>query len=268
MKREQLLRAIGEINEQYIEEAAPGERKRASSSWIKWAAAACACLAVCAIIVLPHLGHGHSQKAAVTPPSRIGTEMEENAKVQLPAYSMEDAYRASTAVAHVRVGNWLGCTESDEGLHFTFFEVTTVRSFKGDLPETFVLAQYGDTKVTWINYPLYTFGDELLVFLSPYEFNDMPESIPRENTYRSLADKITALNVAFDKSGNVYYIDSFGNMGRFTDLPRQNGNDDVFNAVREDLMSRDPVLAETAFLYPFYIYSGEDVEQLLMSLEE
>ena len=220
------------------------------------------------LLLLCCTGCGAARETVVTPPSRVGTEREEADKIELPGYSMEDAYRASTAVAHVKVGNWLGSAEDNEDLHFTYYEVTTVKAFKGNLPEKFVLVQYGDTKVTWIDYPLYTSGDELLVFLTPYEFFDEPESISRGNTYRLLNDFASVLNVAFDKTGNVYYIDSYGALGRFTDLPRQNGNDDVFNAVREDLTERDPVIAQTAFRYPFFIYSGADVEQLFLSIGE
>ena len=220
------------------------------------------------LLLVSCMGCSPSGETVIMPPSRIGTEMEEVAKIQIPARSMADAYRDSVAVAHVKVGNWLGGTEDREDLHFTYFEATTVKTFKGDLPESFVLVQYGDTKVTWINYPLYTYGDELLVFLTPYAFYDEPENIPRENTYRILGDFTTALNTAFDKDGNVYYIDSVGHMGKFTDLPRQNGNDDVFNAVREDLTARDPLIAETAFTYPFYVYSEADVEQLFKSIAD
>ena len=226
------------------------------------------CILLLSAILLCCAGCGASRETVVTPPSRIGTERVEVAKIQLPGYSLEDAYRASTAVAHVKVGNWLGGTEDHGDLHFTYYEVSTVKSFKGDLPEKFVLVQYGDTKVTWIDYPLYTSGDELLVFLTPYGFYDEPENVSRENTYRLLNDFASVLNAAFDKAGNVYYIDSYGSLGRFTDLPRQNSNDKVFNAVREDLTARDSVIAQTAFQYPFYIYSGVDVEQLFMSIVE
>jgi len=57
-RNEQLLRAMGDIDEQFIVEAAPGLKKRRVGAWVKWAAAACACLAVCGAIVLPRLGHG------------------------------------------------------------------------------------------------------------------------------------------------------------------------------------------------------------------
>ena len=56
MKNERLLRVIGDVDERFIAEAAPGTKRRRAGAWVKWAAAACACLAVCAAIVLPRLG--------------------------------------------------------------------------------------------------------------------------------------------------------------------------------------------------------------------
>jgi hypothetical protein len=46
MNETHLLRAIGEADDRFIAEAAPAARKQPTVVWLRWAAAACACLAI------------------------------------------------------------------------------------------------------------------------------------------------------------------------------------------------------------------------------
>lgn len=47
MKNEKLLHAMGQVNEEFIDEAAPIEKEKSSHGWIKWAA-----LAACAVLII------------------------------------------------------------------------------------------------------------------------------------------------------------------------------------------------------------------------
>ena len=76
-KNEQLLRAMGDIDEQFIAESVPGPKKHRAGAWLRWAAAACACMAVCAAIVLPRLGNNSRL------PGWINLSKETTAKVEL-----------------------------------------------------------------------------------------------------------------------------------------------------------------------------------------
>ena len=53
MKKQRILNVLGQVDEEYIQEAAPGERqaRKKNPRWVKWAAAAaCLCLIVAGMI--------------------------------------------------------------------------------------------------------------------------------------------------------------------------------------------------------------------------
>ena len=65
MKEKKILHALGEVNEQYIEEAAPGTPVKKQRGWVKWVAvAACLCLGI--------FGAGLLAKHYLAPPSAPG----------------------------------------------------------------------------------------------------------------------------------------------------------------------------------------------------
>lgn len=53
MKKEsRILDILGQVDEKYVGEAAPGKKANKKSSWMKWGAlAACLCLVICAITI-------------------------------------------------------------------------------------------------------------------------------------------------------------------------------------------------------------------------
>lgn len=93
----------------------------------------------------------------VLPPVRTG-----ETTIPAPAGSptLEDAVRASDAVLLVRVGDWLGETETQ-----TLYECKVLETIRGDAGKKLVLVQEGNSKATVEGYPLFTGGNELLVFV-------------------------------------------------------------------------------------------------------
>ena len=99
----------------------------------------------------------------VLPPSRWG---EREAQGMLPrTYSLSEAYDAAEVVALVTVGDWL---EEELITGRTFFRTTVQKVYKGDIPHEFVLAQEGCSTWTYRNYPVFTYGNQLLLFSSPW----------------------------------------------------------------------------------------------------
>lgn len=69
MKKEQLYEALGEINENYINDANQTVKKKTRAVWVKWVAmAACLCLVVSGAFVLPRL-----QRDSVEPNPQLST---------------------------------------------------------------------------------------------------------------------------------------------------------------------------------------------------
>ena len=100
----------------------------------------------------------------VLPPSRWG-EMQINSMFER-YYSISDAFQAADAVARVKVGDWQG---EDLRNWVTFFDASVQESYKGELPRNFTLVQGGCSEATSPDYPLFTSGTELLVFLRDYD---------------------------------------------------------------------------------------------------
>ena len=51
MKEKRILNAIGQVNEEYIVEAAPARKARKQPKWIKWGAvAACLCFVLAGVL--------------------------------------------------------------------------------------------------------------------------------------------------------------------------------------------------------------------------
>lgn len=68
MKGKRILNALGNVDDSYIEEAAPGKSRKARYGWVKWvSAAACLCIVLMGVLVF----RGEEQSAAVSNGSGI-----------------------------------------------------------------------------------------------------------------------------------------------------------------------------------------------------
>ncbi|MBQ7324140.1 MAG: hypothetical protein IJW98_00185 [Clostridia bacterium] len=99
----------------------------------------------------------------VRPPTR-------SANTQLPSayydskYSLLQLWEMADAVAWVSIGNWLSETE-----HGSYYDAVVVKCFKGSLPASIVIEQMGSSYTTYVNYPLFTYGNEFLIFLQNWD---------------------------------------------------------------------------------------------------
>ena len=169
----------------------------------------------------------------VLPPSRWG---EGEAKGMLPhTYSLSEAYDAAEVVALVTVGDWL--EEVITGR--TFFRTTVQKVYKGDIPHEFVLAQEGCSTWTYRNYPVFTYGNQLLLFLIKYDVS----------MYRDTYDLVEYP----DDSGMSYVLDALGMMTQWSQINQpadcpavaHPGQEQLLQ-IRDNLTKQDPVLAAIA----------------------
>lgn len=200
-----------------------------------------------------------TEKAPVLPPTRLG---EFGMTVSLVrSYTFETAMEASDAVARIRIGDWLGETRSQ-----TQYEAEVLECFKGELPKTFVLSQFGNSKKTVVSpvYPLFTSGNELFIFLSKVPddvFED--QNIDYDEIYWSTGTFQTVLDVSYDENGNRYYADWWGDLGKSTGIPTlYKENRELFKQVYNYAMEDDPIRAEIQRSYP-YVFAEEDVIALI-----
>ncbi len=193
-------------------------------------------------------GDGH-------PPRRIGAGTMHTSLSQ--RYTVETAFAAADVVARIQVGNWL---EEDTELHQTYYGATVLECFKGDIPKAFTLLQSGCSTFTVEGYPLFTKGNELLLFLREAEGLDF------EAPYWIIGSFTTVMDVAYDTAGNRYYADRYGIFcEEFYDCVNYTSHSTIASEVRAYAAKVDSIVKTMGYAYP-KIYLGNDFERFMEGL--
>ncbi len=176
-------------------------------------------------------------------------------------YTFESALSEADAVARIIVGNWLG---EDKDLGKTYFEATVLQCFKGDLPERITLLQDGCSSATLKGYPLFTSGNEMLVFINHASVTDY------DSPHWIIGAFTTLLDVSYDNAGTRYYVDRYGILGETIDIPTNYASNPVISReVRNTMTKNDPIwkemedaYLEVEHIFP-YIFLEDDLVPLL-----
>ncbi len=183
------------------------------------------------------------EAAPIPPPTRIGAG---TAKVTPGArHTFATAAAEADAVAHITVGDWL--SENTDTMS-THYRATVAETFRGSLPNEITLIQDGCSTTTIPGYPLFTGGNELLLFL---------KACTEPDTYWIVGSYTTVLDVAYVPDGTRY----FAQRGSSTLSPRNTHTKDaaLVNAIYADLRTRDPAVDHTVSA----LYTAAELEQLL-----
>lgn len=206
------------------------------------------------------------------PPVRVG---EATGSASLArSYSFEEAFQEAEAVVLVRVGSWLG--EKLGGFPLSFYEATVLESYKGSVPSSFTLVQNGASSGTYEDYPLYTCGNELLLFLRGAS-GDWSDDYPA--AYQNIGSFSTMLYAADADDGTRYYLDRFGLMSMaeqtapdstLTVEPASRAlSETTVEELRDSVKKTDSLLAEellTEGEFTTYAYTEAALETLFASL--
>lgn len=197
---------------------------------------------------------------AILPPVRTA---ESGGQASLgKSFTFNTAFAEADAVARIEIGDWLGEDnwEEDVPLGSTYYNAKVLQCFKGNLSETFTLIQDGCSTWTLDNYPLFTAGNELLVFLS--------EAVGEThgNAYWIIGSFTTVLDVSYDRAGNRYYIDRTGMLGETVDARNYAFDNSTYNEVSSRMSASDP-LFEMATQSNIYIFAESDMLPLLEKSE-
>ena len=193
-----------------------------------------------------------SDQSIVLPPTRIGTGTFQGALGE--RYTFESALSEADVVARIEVGNWIS---EDTDIFQTYYEATVLECFKGSIPTSFTLLQDGCSQATEKRYPLFTHGNELLVFLNEATLTDY------ESPYWIIGSFTTVFDVFYDNGGDRYYADRYGIMGELTNISRNYALvENVSNVLRNKAIEEDPIIEEMQYEYP-YIFSETDIMNLL-----
>lgn len=189
--------------------------------------------------------------SAVTPPRRTGAAA---MKVSLEEFhTLESAVEAADLVALVRVGDWIG---ENGDVASTYYKAKILKTFKGSADEDIVLIQDGDSAMTVVGFPLFTAGNELLLFLKK------GTAVEYENAWWMLGSFSAFFDAVRDGSGQTYYLDRFGIIG-----PSVGRENFIFDADKaEELKKAAAKTDPQAENYRYhFIFSAADVDPLLES---
>lgn len=199
-------------------------------------------------------GQGQEEKTGL-PPTRVG---EGTMHVSLSQrYTVETAFAAADVVARVEVGNWLA---EDLELHKTYYQATVLECFKGEIPDTFTLLQSGCSTFTIVGYPLFTKGNEILLFLKE------ATNLDYEAPYWIIGSFTTVMDVAYDEEGNHYYADRYGIFcENFSGCSSYASRGSIATEVRTYAVAADPIVETMGYAYS-KIYLGNDLEEFMEGL--
>ena len=145
--------------------------------------------------------------------------------------------------------------------------------------------QSGASTSTYEDYPLYTYGNQLLLFLRHSQTDWGEAYIQYPGAYVNVCSFITMMYVADADDGSRCFVDRFGLM-TYEELMNNPGSatlgqplsrmpEDTVEELRADLEKTDPLLAESlssgerqnSFLEP-YVYTQDALETLFASLNQ
>lgn len=193
------------------------------------------------IVPLPERGTG------VLPPTRFtrrgggpGAYWQEEEDI------FEVIYAEADVVVRLIVGDWLG--ENAE-LQATYYEATVLDTFKGEIPENFILKQNGYSQEGATL--LFAYGNEVLLFLKEDEDPNY------KNAYTDF-DDIAVLDISYDDEGQAYYLARYDNFGATVPCQTLGDHGDTYdiykNLLEQDLMIsvlREARWGEVDRYYPY-----------------
>lgn len=260
MKENQFLDGVSSIDADVVERFVAMDnqlQEKASTSkskkvWLRVGAiAACFILIVSAVIFAPTLKET-DDTAAVLPPTRLGSaSMQASLATR---YTLESAVSEADVVARIVVGDWIA--ENTE-IHSTYYEATVLECFKGNIPTTFTLIQDGSSAGTLKGYPLFTSGNEMLVFLNE------AVGLDYDSPYWIIGAFTTIMDVSYDNAGNRYYIDRYGILGETVDVAVNYAKQpSIFAEIYARSVEADPLVQDLQYSYP-YVFAESDLIPLL-----
>lgn len=181
----------------------------------------------------------------VLPPTRVGTEGTMKPSLDKPR-TFETAFEESDIVALVRVGNWLS-----EESGYTCFDATVLEQYKGAPIDSFVLREDGDSEMTFKASPIFTYGNEMLLFL---KMDD--EAVNNYWIVGTFTTIVDAVNV----NNEWYFLDRLGMLstGNIGFGISYNEADEYRKNINNEYRKTDKFAEENNYFTPF-VYTREEI---------
>lgn len=177
------------------------------------------------------------------------------------SYNYDDnvinAIKKADAVAHIKIGNWVG-EVGENGVGSTYFEAEVMNVFKGNLPQKIRFTQSGYSGGNLNDFPLYTYGNELLIFMREYQ----------KDCYSSMYSKETAFDVITAPDGEIYVVDtSVNSVFRNIKNELKNHTDNLLltSQLIKTKKDNDPFWKEYNTVRIYRVFKFEDVLEYVSS---
>ena len=171
------------------------------------------------------------------------------------------------AVAIVEIGNWLG-----EGVESgTYYDAKVIKCYKGNMDSKIKIVQAGNSEETDWRYPLFTYGNKILVALTEGDETDVTKDGKEiSGAYHILNSFYATIRVEEDNSGNLYFMNYYCFSGGETICPIGDTSPLEFSVAERKI--RDEVKANAKENDPFlpgcqHIYSINDFEKYLETVD-
>ena len=273
MTSETLISAIGNIDDTLLDRAA---RKRAAVRRPVWRYAVAAAAAVllifgavfAAVKLFPVVGE--SPKDAVLPPVQWGKHGGSDTSYE-KGFNFLTACEDSEAICRVRIGNWLG----DNGTG-TYYEAAVEKTYKGELPDKINIYQIGNQDWNLECSPLFTYGDELILFLIPWHCAEgYDDGFDLPDCYELVGADQTDLYIFRADNGDEYLFDnksilSYMSYEECPEIRFNNYTDDaeLISELYKNMEPVDPAIAYNLIHHSEILWSEELAQRYVYSLEE
>ena len=170
-------------------------------------------------------------------------------------FDFESAYAKADIIALVRIGDWLGERNVENEIGLTYYSASVIEAYKGDAPEQFILCQDGNSLESVNGFTLFTYGDELLLYLHRYSNPDY------EDMYYIVGAYVTAMYALPDASGELYLASLADEMAKTAGIEQVYTHD---IAVQEELAANcsDPIVKDLMYHSPFICRASDYIDKL------
>lgn len=140
-----------------------------------------------------------------------------------------DAYQVARAVAAVRIESWMGEDENGPG---GYYAATVIKTYKGELPEHFILRHDGTTRLRLRGNVLNCPGTEVLLFLE--------KSTDADNLYYERGSYVSVFDAIKDDNGDVYYCPRVDSFADFIEAKNYANDSELATRLRNNLIKVNP----------------------------
>ncbi len=239
-------------------------------------------LTLAVLMLLPCLA-ACAEEEPILPPVRE-SENPAKARYTLGNENLSTLFEEAEIIVRLRVGDWISDAYFD---NFTCFKASVLEVYKGSVGSEIVLVQSGTTKRTYQEYPLFTYGEELLLFLKSMETHiaedklnnpdfDYPD-FEYKNAYSIVGGPLNVWNIATLKTGDTYIVPQLSFTPLCEDIMNiancDNHGSSNTKGMSEAAASASLLLMEIDPYYnpgpsPEYVFKLDDIKAYFISVQE